>query len=385
MLQDAFYLARTEAWRLLRRRETWLWACVMPVIFIYFIGTITGGAMGGGASADVLAVSAPENAGFLADRLIALLGANGYQIIRPPTQEEFLRSGRQLEFPAGFTAAVLAGQPMKVKFTRTGEGMSANFDQVRLYRAVYTELADLIVLRTPAEESGGAGAVTPEGFARLDREPRPLVLDVQAAGKKLTPPNGFDQSVPGTMVMFTLLVLFTIGAVSLTIERNQGILRRLASAPIARGAVVMGRWGSRMFLGLVQIAIAMAAGTVLFRVHWGPHLPMVALILLTYGALAASLGLLLGNLGRTEGQVIGLGVIGSNLLAGLGGCWWPIEITPQWAQKLALFLPTGWTMDALHKLVNFGASPASVVPHLCASVLAALAVLYVLARSFRFQ
>jgi ABC-2 type transport system ATP-binding protein len=31
-----------------------------------------------------------------------------------------------------------------------------------------------------------------------------------------------------------------------------------------------------------------------------------------------------------------------------------------------VFLPTGLTMNALHKLVNFGASPAAVVPHLVA-------------------
>jgi hypothetical protein len=56
-----------------------------------------------------------------------------------------------------------------------------------------------------------------------------------------------------------------------------------------------------------------------------------------------------------------------------------------WAQKLALFLPTGLTMDALHKLVNFGASPAEVVPHFLVLTAAALAGMWVLARSFRFQ
>ena len=37
------------------------------------------------------------------------------------------------------------------------------------------------------------------------------------------------------MVMFTLLVMFTSGAVTLTVERNRGILRRLASSPMSRG------------------------------------------------------------------------------------------------------------------------------------------------------
>jgi ABC-2 type transport system permease protein len=185
--------------------------------------------------------------------------------------------------------------------------------------------------------------------------------------------------------MFTLLVLFTSGAVSLTIERNQGILRRLASSPMSRGSVVLGKWGARMAIGVVQIAFAMIAGTVLFRVGWGPNLPMVVLVLLVYGSLAAALGMLLGNFGRTEGQVVGLGVIASNVLAGLGGCWWPIEITPLWTRRLALAFPTGWTMDALHKLMNFGASPVSVLPHVCVTAVAALAAGYILSRKFRFQ
>jgi ABC-type multidrug transport system permease subunit len=187
------------------------------------------------------------------------------------------------------------------------------------------------------------------------------------------------------MVMFTLTVLFTAGAVSLTLERNYGILCRLAYSPMSRGAVVLGKWGARMMVGAIQIAAAMVTGSLLFRVHWGPNLPMVVVVMLAYAALVATLAMLLGNFGRSLTQVIGLGVISSNLLAGLGGCWWPVEITPLWTQRLALFLPTGWTMDALHKLVNFGASPATVIPHVCVSVALALAAGWVLARTFRFQ
>jgi ABC-type multidrug transport system permease subunit len=50
-----------------------------------------------------------------------------------------------------------------------------------------------------------------------------------------------------------------------------------------------------------------------------------------------------------------------------------------------VFLPTGLTMNALHQLVNFGASPTAVVPHLCALAIAAALALYALARTFRFQ
>jgi ABC-type Na+ efflux pump permease subunit len=367
-----------DARYLLTRRETIVWTFVMPVIFFYFIGTI-GKNAGGGDARDPIAVSVPTDAGFLAGQVIDRLKAADYRVVRTETRKEFEEFRTRLEIPAGFTAAVLAGKPQKIRLTRTGKDIGADYDRVRLTRAVYTVLADLVVV------TAGGGEATKERFAALEGEPRTLTLEVKPAGRRIDPPTGFEQSVPGTMVMFTLLVMFTSGAVSLTIERHQGILRRLASSPMSRGAVVAGKWGARMAVGIIQIAFAMIAGSVIFHVRWGSNLPAVALVLLAYGALAATLGMLLGNFGRTEGQVIGFGVILSNLLAGLGGCWWPIEVTPLWAQKLALFLPTGLTMDALHKLVNFGASPAEVVPHFLVLVAATLAGMWLLARSFRFQ
>jgi ABC-type multidrug transport system permease subunit len=83
--------------------------------------------------------------------------------------------------------------------------------------------------------------------------------------------------------------------------------------------------------------------------------------------------------------VIGIGVLSKNVMAALGGCWWPIEITPAWMQKLSLALPTGWAMDALHKLVSFGEAPASVLPHLFVLATASLAAGWIAARRFRFQ
>ena len=377
MLRDAFYLARMDAAHLLRRRETLLWTFVMPIIFFYFLGTISGNSSG--PVKDNVAVSVPPDAGFLADQLLARLDQRGYHVIRTQDPKEFLQYRRRLSIPAGFTDSVLAGKPVKISFNRTGEDANADYDRVRLTRAVYTTLADVIVL------SAGNAKVSKEAVEKLAAEPRTLTVNVKSAGKRLDPPSGFEQSVPGTMVMFTLLVLFTTGGVSLTMERNQGILRRLASSPMSRGAVALGKWGARMSLGIIQIAFAMIAGSMLFHVRWGPNLPMVVLVLLIYGSLAAALGMLLGNFGRTEGQVIGLGVITSNVLAGLGGCWWPIEITPLWTQKLALAFPTGWTMDALHKLMNFGAAPASVLPNLCVTAVTALAAGYLLSRTFRYQ
>ncbi|MBZ0269059.1 ABC transporter permease, partial [bacterium] len=230
-----------------------------------------------------------------------------------------------------------------------------------------------------------AQVVGPAQFAALAALPRTLTLSVKPAGTRKEIPTGFAQAVPGTMIMFLLLVMCTSGAVLLVIERRQGLLRRLASTPIDRRAVVLGKWGGRLALGAVQVAFAMAAGTVLFDMDWGANLPWVILVTMIYAALMAALGLLLGSLARTEGQAVGIGVVSANVLGALGGCWWPIEIAPAWMQKLALFLPTGWAMDALHRLVAFGAGPSAVLPHAVGMTVATVLVLALAARVFRYE
>lgn len=378
MLRDGFFIARQDLRHMFRARETWLWTFLMPIVFFYFIGTVTGGFGSPGTRIERIALIAPADSGFLADALAKRLEERKYRVVRG-TEKELAGYDRRLTLPAGFTSQVLAGRQVTVTLTRKGGGMGADYDELRVSRAVYTVLADLVAA------AGVGKPATPESLSAVASQTHPLTLVVTSAGKRRDPPHGFEQAVPGTMVMFTLLIMFTSGAVTLTIERNQGILRRLASAPMSRGAVVLGKWGARMGLGLVQIAFAMLAARVLFGVHWGAYLGAVAAVMLTYAALATGLGMLLGNLGRTEGQVIGIGVLASNLLALLGGCWWPIEITPLWAQRIALALPTGWAMDAMHKLVSFGNGPASVAPHLVALTVAALAAGYAVARTFRFQ
>jgi ABC-type multidrug transport system permease subunit len=112
---------------------------------------------------------------------------------------------------------------------------------------------------------------------------------------------------------------------------------------------------------------------------------MVLVVLFAYASLTASLGVLLGSVARTEGQAVGLGVLSANILAALGGCWWPIEVTPMWMQGFARFLPTGAAMDALHQLVSFGSPATAALPHTIALLAAALVVGWLAVRLFRFQ
>ncbi len=391
-LRSALFIARRDLDHMLWRRETMLWTFVMPILFFYFIGTVTGGfgsPTGSADRPDALAMRAPENAGFLLDELVARLEEQNFRVDRPETEEDWARYARQLTLTLASTEEatgnpsltdwVLAGTPVTLRFENRLEGPNAAFDQIRIARAVYTLLADVVVI---SQESSTPSA---ESFAALAAMPRALSLDVRPAGVREDPPSGYAQAIPGTMIMFTMLILLTSGAVQLVIERNEGLLRRLASTPISRGSIVLGKLTARVALGMVQIGFAMVIGTVLFNMDWGPSLPMVIAVLFGWATFNASLAIVLGNMARTESQMAGIGVMGTMVLAGLGGAWWPIEITPQWMQQLALFLPSGWAMDALHKLVNFAYAPPVAFPHLAAMLGGALVLGWVGAKTFRYD
>ncbi len=386
MWRDARFIARRDLAMLLRTRETLLWTFVMPVVFIYFMGTVTAGfGTADPERPDPIALRGAGGGGFLVDEIVRRLEAQDFAVIRTTSPREFTKQPRRLTLPppspghANLTASILAGNPAVLAFERDGAALERRYDEVRVARAVYAVLADLMT--TSLVE----GEASPETFAELAAAPRHVTLHVRSAGRRQAPPTGYSQAIPGTMVMFTLLVLLTSGAILLVIERERGLLRRLAATPVRPASVVAGKWMARMALGIVQIAFAMAAGSVLFRMDWGAAIGMVSVTLIAWAGFTASFGLLLANIARSQAQMLGIGVFVTMALASLGGCWWPIEITPEWMQTLAACLPTGWTMDALHKLVNFGYGPAAAAPHLAALLVGTLVCGAAAARTFRYQ
>jgi ABC-type Na+ efflux pump permease subunit len=382
-MNNALFIAWHDLRHQLRQGSTILWVFVMPPVFFYFIGTVTGGfsgAMSGGTTPIVVAAQAP---GFLQEQIDLRLRDNDFE---PEWREEVVPDaegnlpGRVLAIGANLSDEVVAGNAVTASFDTDASALTRDFEVIRIQRSLYTALADIVTA-----DARDAGELSAAALIELNNETRVWQLDVSAAGERLNIPNGFEQAIPGILVMFTLLVMLTSGASMLVVERQQGLLRRLAYAPMSRAEVVAGKWGGRMVLAILQIGSAVLIGTLLFDMQWGPDVPMIIVVLMSWAAFCASAGLMLGSLAKTDGQASGLGVLTANVLAALGGCWWPIEVTPAWMQNLQNFMPTGWTMDALHKLISFEAGAASAIPYVITLLLGALVVMFVAVNRFRYE
>jgi ABC-type multidrug transport system permease subunit len=341
-------------------RSAMLWMLVLPVVFAVFIGFVTGGGGGQDDPTDDRAylTIVDLDGGSLARMLIDELESDRLSLneIGPEALDNDERKVRILTIPTGFTDSVLNGEQVTLRIDKepgTSEP-AALVAQARTVAAISRVVASLI------EVAGAAGVdakLTAEQFDGYASPDDLVTVESRFAGGSTVAPSGFTQSVPGNTVMFVMLVALTYGSASLAGEREGGLLRRLATAPVSRAELILGKIGGRFFIAWVQVTALVAVGAILmpvFGFSLGDNLFGVYLVLLVYAIAVAPLGVLLGAWFKEPNHAANVGVLLTMLMAALGGCWWPIEVVSRPLQRLALVFPTGWAMHALHQLIAFG-------------------------------
>lgn len=378
MVRRTWFLAWHEVRVYLRSRSNLMWMFLMPPFFMWVTGMATGG--GHDRTAKPRVVIRAAQPGPVTRALGQRLEGLNYEVRILPPGGEMVPAAVGLSVPDDFEARVLAGEKTPLTWHRVGDdGLSGQLDEARVRRAVIRTLGDLAVLA--ATDSG----LTDAGFARLAARPVAVALDVHLAFPAPRVPSGLRQSVPGTLVMFILMVLVTGGIERLFVDRKEGLLRRLASSSLTRGEIVLSRILSRTIIGMVMAVFALLLGATLFRIDWGPQWPSLLLVLAVYALCASGWAVLLSTLARTVGQAIGLGVVSTILMAALGGCWWPIEIVPRSMQMLSLCLPTGWAMQGMHRLMELDRGVAAALPAIGMLAGFALGFGLLAAKRFRFE
>lgn len=157
----------------------------------------------------------------------------------------------------------------------------------------------------------------------------------------------------GFTIMFVLFMAFG-SAGGILEEREQGTLRRLLITPSTRAQILGGKVLGVIGTSTVEAGILVGLGALAFSVPWGRDPLALLLVLGAYILASAGLAVFITAVVRTRGQLSAIGPIASTGLAMLGGCYWPIEITPPFMQTIAKFTPTGWGMAGLLDIVARG-------------------------------
>ncbi len=336
-----------------RDRAAFVWMLLMPIAFMWIFGA----AFRDSSEPPRIALTVVDrDGGWLARALVEELEDETVNLTELTPEEASAAENkvRSLIIPEGFTANALVGKQQTLRFEREA-GSNQEFGlagQMHVVRSIVRAVGRLIEMRPSAEQASDETAG--RRFRELGERPALVKLAVSDAGTGRRVPSGFSQSVPGILTMVVLMMTLIYGAVFLTIEKRDGLLRRQTALPVTRMQIYLGKLGGRMLLAMLQLAMLAVLGTLLFDFSWGNSPLGVAIVLLSFAAAVSGLATMLGALLRTPDQASAVGWILSMFLAGIGGCWWPSEVMPRWMQTAGHALPTAWTMDALHALISFG-------------------------------
>ena len=171
--------------------------------------------------------------------------------------------------------------------------------------------------------------------------------------------NQFSYTAPANLVLFVFISSLAIAA-SLVQARQLGVINRMRAGPLRTSTIVFGFGFSRVVFSLVQSALLLSVGALLFGVDFGDPVG-VALVVLAFALLSAGAGLLVAATVRNGEQAQAIGIPVAIALGMLGGAMWPLEIVGSTMRTVGHLVPHAWAMDAWGELVYDGGTPRDVL------------------------
>ncbi|NTU70439.1 MAG: ABC transporter permease [Coriobacteriia bacterium] len=377
-MRRVFAIAGLNLTQLFRDRSELIGTLALPLLLTWVFGS----AFGSGSAARLVVPVADMDRSIYAEAIVSAVEEPEGFTVEKVTPAEAYRRVREGDAPVaivierGFGEDVEHNRGAKVETVRDPGSTEAQAVVELVTGAGNRIAADAKAARVTATVlANGNGGIYPSNapdfrdlYAEADRfwDPDPpvgIVTTTMSASKTRASElnaNANTQYSLGFTVFFVLMVSLS-GAGGIVEERELGTLRRLLATPSSRGQIIGGKVLGVASIGAFEAAVLVGFGALLFGVPWG-NSPLA--VTLTLGALvlaATGLGIMLSALVKTRSQLSALVPVVSTAMAMVGGCYWPVEITPPFMQKTALLLPTGQAMVALKNTVSRGMGIEAVI------------------------
>lgn len=162
--------------------------------------------------------------------------------------------------------------------------------------------------------------------------------------------------VPGLVgVILTMtMILFTSAAI--VRERERGNMEMLINTPVKSVELMIGKIIPYIFLGLVQVAIILGLGHVLFAVPINGGLGALLFVTLLFIVASLSLGLVISTLAQNQLQSMQMTIFVLLPSILMSGFMFPFDGMPKPVQVIAQLLPATHFMDMIRGVVLRDAS-----------------------------
>ena len=181
----------------------------------------------------------------------------------------------------------------------------------------------------------------------------------------------------GAVAFLFLLFSCMQGAVSLTEERESGILERIIAGPGGMAVLVNGKFLFLIVQGIVQMLVIFIVAWLIYDVDLPGRWAAWVVVTLTASIAAGGVSLLVAAACRTPSQARNLWTVLVLISSVVGGSMVPRFFMPPWLRDLGWFTPNTWVLEAYSGLFWRDAPVEEVL--LPCSLLAALGIVGLLA------
>ena len=390
IIRQAIILARKDTKVLFKDRLAVAFSFLFPFLFV--IGfTLALGGQGPSDDAVEFVLTTLETEGVSYQLIDAFAEEDQGPIVVMASDEAFRAAeDDQIDgyvmFPADFTESLINGNPTSLEVVSTGEDSAHQAALVGFANTLARPFNEFQVVAGAVSEATGtdfsmiAGTAFETGLIEQGFSGS-VEIDVEQVGD-VEPWNASNFTLPGYLTMFVFFAA-ALSAEGIARERRNHTLERLISNGARREAIVIGKLMGTGFLGLLQISVMWIVGIFAFRIDLGASPLAVILISILMVVASSSFGVLIASFIQEARSASMAGVLASLTLAPIGGCWWPLFITPDWMQTLAKITPHGWANTGFNKLMLFGAEFADVAAEMLALLM--FAVLFAAVALWRFR
>ncbi len=163
--------------------------------------------------------------------------------------------------------------------------------------------------------------------------------------------------VPGIVVLGVISATLLNIAISVSLQREQGILKRLRGTPLPTGVFVGGRAASSIINAYLIAAVIMVVGWIVYGVEIsGTRLVGAMIVCGVSGAAYCCLGFALTALIPNEDAAPAVTNAIVLPLYFISGIFFPVDDAPQWLQTVADIFPVRHFAEAMFDVYSPGAS-----------------------------
>jgi ABC-2 type transport system permease protein len=145
---------------------------------------------------------------------------------------------------------------------------------------------------------------------------------------------------PGIAVFAMVTAGYTNLAITVSMDRDEGILKRIRGTPLPPWVYLAGRIGAAVMVGLASVVLMFVVGGIFFGVEpiWS-RLPTAGVVLAIGAATFAALGLAVAGVAPNGQAAPAIANATILPLAFVSGIFFPMETAPEWLQTVAGWFP----------------------------------------------